>query len=83
VIQIEGLQHKQLKKLSHIDSEDSYFDDITIDCGVTPHPQKTGISPALMSTASPKSGLLISLIPKSAYEEIEKIYYLPKMINSN
>ena len=33
------------------------------DCGVTPQPQNTGISPACIVEASPKSGLEISLIP--------------------
>jgi uncharacterized protein YcsI (UPF0317 family) len=32
-------------------------------CGVTPQAQKTGISPGLTGTASPKSGLPISSIP--------------------
>ena len=39
---------------------------ITIDCGVTPQAQKTGVSPSLIVTLSPKSGLFISLMPIAA-----------------
>ena len=39
---------------------------ITTAWGVTPQAQKTGTSPGLKSTASPKSGRAISAIPIAA-----------------
>src|SRR2546429_240339 len=35
-------------------------------CGVTPHAQNTGTSPARNGCASPQSGLLMSLMPSAA-----------------
>lgn len=41
----------------------SMFELMTTNCGVTPHPQKTGTSPSRMTGASPYSGLWMSVMP--------------------
>src|SRR5215468_9036856 len=46
--------------------QNSGFTVATTDCGVTPQAQNTGISSSLIGTASPQSGLAMSLMPISS-----------------
>src|SRR5215470_16532518 len=46
--------------------QNSGFTVATTDCGVTPQAQNTGISSSLTGTASPQSGLAMSLMPISS-----------------
>src|SRR5215467_2730464 len=46
--------------------QNSGFTVATTDCGVTPQAQNTGSSSSLTGTASPQSGLVMSLMPISS-----------------